>query len=69
MDDAFNYLFSPFNPDGSRDNQKGLGKEWEKYNNYVGNAVKEGTILSFKEWIKKEELIENSPAIDVKSEP
>ena len=30
--DAFNYLFSPFNPDGSRDNQKGLGKEWEKYN-------------------------------------
>ena len=46
-----------------------MEEEWEKYNNYVGNAVKEGTILSFKEWIKKGELTENSPVIDVKSEP
>ena len=46
-----------------------MEEEWEKYNNYVGNAVKEGTILSFKEWIKKEELTGNSPAVDVKSEP
>lgn len=31
VSEAFNYLYSPFTKNGSRDNSKGLGAEWEKY--------------------------------------
>ncbi len=30
--DAFSYLYSPYKKNGFRDNAKGLGSEWEKYN-------------------------------------
>ena len=32
VSDAFNYLYSPFTKNGSRDNNKGLGAKWEEYN-------------------------------------
>ena len=32
VSDAFNYLYSPFTPNGTRDNRKGLGTDWEEYN-------------------------------------
>ena len=32
VSDAFNYLYSPFTPNGTRDNRKGLGADWEEYN-------------------------------------
>ena len=32
VSDAFYYLYSPFTPNGTRDNRKGLGADWEEYN-------------------------------------
>ena len=32
VSEAFNYLYSPYNKNGSRDNSRGLGVEWEEYN-------------------------------------
>lgn len=32
VSDAFNYLYSPFTSNGIRDNRKGLGTDWEEYN-------------------------------------
>lgn len=32
VSDAFNYLYSPFTPNGTRDNRIGLGTNWEEYN-------------------------------------
>lgn len=34
----FNKLYSPFNTDGTRNNNKGLGAEWEKYNKLSPDA-------------------------------
>lgn len=45
VSDAFNYLYSPFTPNGTRDNRKGLGTDWEEYN-HMSIPAKENYIRS-----------------------
>jgi hypothetical protein len=45
VSDAFNYFYSPFNPNGTRDNRKGLGTDWEEYN-HMSIPAKENYIRS-----------------------
>lgn len=49
VSDAFNYLYSPFTPNGTRDNRKGLGDNWEKYNQMSIPAKEEFIRTDFQE--------------------
>ena len=49
VSDAFNYLYSPFTPNGTRDNRKGLGADWEEYNQMSIPAKEEFIRTDFQE--------------------
>lgn len=49
VSDAFNYLYSPFTKNGSRDNNKGLGAKWEEYNQMSISAKEDFIRTDFQE--------------------
>ena len=49
VSDAFYYLYSPFTPNGTRDNRKGLGADWEEYNQMSIPAKEEFIRTDFQE--------------------
>ena len=53
VSDAFKYLYCPFNNDGSRDNSKGLGENWEKYNQMSISAKEKFIRADFQERYEK----------------
>lgn len=55
--DAFNYLYSPFTSNGIRDNRKGLGADWEEFNQ-MSIPAKENFIRS--DFQHKYEIINSS---------
>lgn len=49
VSEAFNYLYSPYNKNGSRDNSRGLGVEWEEYNQMSISAKEDFIRTDFQE--------------------
>ena len=54
IDDAFKEAYSPFDVNGKRDNNKGFGKDWEKYYNDLSVDAKEELLRS--DWKTPEQL-------------
>lgn len=49
VSEAFRYLYSPYTANGVRDNRKGLGINWEKYNNMSISSKEEYIRSDFQE--------------------